>query len=118
MCIPFSKKKKTRDLEKQDSKLVSFILLLHLFFSRHFCIDSISLRWWLQKVYRRILRQLVLFRPVTNGIEVLAPVLSVEVNVRLRAFGIDPDLTQNSTVDCAHELLAKNIEAMGWDESG
>jgi hypothetical protein len=56
---------------------------------------------------------LVLLCPPTHIVEVFTPVLGVEIDIRLGAFRVDPDLTQNSSVDCAHELLAKNVEAMG-----
>jgi hypothetical protein len=56
---------------------------------------------------------LIFLCPLSHSIEVLTAVLCVEVDIRLRALRINPDLTENSGVDCAHKLLAKNIEAMG-----
>ena len=52
--------------------------------------------------------------PVTNGIEVTAAMFRVEVNEWLRSIGVNPDLTENSDVHGAHELLPQDVEAVGW----
>jgi hypothetical protein len=43
-------------------------------------------------------------------------VLGVEVDVGLGVLGVNPDLTQNSTVNCAHKFLAKDVKAMGFNK--
>jgi hypothetical protein len=61
------------------------------------------------------LRQLVCFCPATDSIEVFASVFGVEIDIGLRVLRVNPDLPQNSTVNCAHEFLTKDVKAMGFE---
>jgi hypothetical protein len=42
-------------------------------------------------------------------------VFGVEIDIGLGVLRVDPDLSQNSTVDCAHEFLTKDVKAMGFE---
>jgi hypothetical protein len=42
-------------------------------------------------------------------------VFGVEIDIGLGVLRVDPDLAQNSTVNCAHEFLTKDVKAMGFE---
>lgn len=76
-------------------------------------IYGVALLRWLQEVRGNILRKLMIFGPLANGFEVLAFVPGVEVHIRLRPFLVPPYLSENTGVDCAHELLPNDVQTVG-----
>jgi hypothetical protein len=41
-------------------------------------------------------------------------VFGVEIDIGLGVLRVNPDLAQNSSVNCAHEFLTKDVKAMGF----
>lgn len=66
----------------------------------------------LQKVHRHLRRNLSMLGPLSDSIEILAFVLSVEVYKSLGMRRIPPNLTQKASVRSTHQLLADDIEAV------
>ena len=60
-----------------------------------------------------MLRQLSCLRPLPNVLEVAACVLGVEIDECFWRCWIPPYLPEHADVDCAHELLPENVEAVG-----
>lgn len=80
--------------------------------SRYVLIYCVALSRWLQEIGWDILGKLTVFCPLTNGIEVLAFVPSIEVNICLWPFRIPPNLAEHASVDRAHELLSDDIKTV------
>src|SRR5271169_4444734 len=81
---------------------------------RDLSIDRIPILRRLQEVTWYLCRHLVFLSPLTHGIEVATLVASVEIDICLGIFGVEPDLAENANVDGTHELLADYVEAVGW----
>jgi hypothetical protein len=77
--------------------------------SWHFVVDCAAGRGRRDIIHWWILGQLIHLSPAANLVKVLAPVMSVEVEVWLWVIGIYPDLSQYPGVYCAHELLPNDI---------
>lgn len=67
---------------------------------------------WLQKIFSGINRELPYFSPGANFIVILAYVLRVELGEWMWSLSIPPDLTEDSGVHDAHQLLAENVKAV------
>jgi hypothetical protein len=61
-----------------------------------------------------MLWQLPCFRPLPDVIKVTTSMLGVEVHKCFRCRWIPPDLTEHTNIHGTHQLLAKDIEAMGY----
>lgn len=82
-------------------------------YSRHALQNIFNLRWQ-QIIQRQILHfwRLVFFSPLPHSIKIPARMLRIEVWKGSRYLPVPPHLAQNTDVYCAHQLLAKNIQAM------
>lgn len=80
--------------------------------SGNFRIYSISNLRGLEEIIRHSLRKLILLCPLADLLKVAALVLRVEVDEGFGVFGVNPNLTQDSHVHAAHQLLADDIETM------
>lgn len=81
--------------------------------SRNGIVNRISLPRRPQEVLRHRLGDLSRLGPLPDRVEVLAPVLGVEVDEGLGGLGIPPDLAQESRVGGAHQLLAHDVQTVG-----
>lgn len=86
--------------------------MLCAFRSRYLFINCVSLLWGLQKVIRHLRRNLSLFCPLPNRIEVLALMFRIEIHKSFWSLRIPPHLPQDSSVWHTHELLANDVHAM------
>jgi hypothetical protein len=80
-------------------------------------VYPITLLRRLQEVRWHHSGNLVLLRPLSDCLEIATYMLRVEVDVRLRLIcrnWLKPDLTQDSHIDCAHELLPNDIQTVSW----
>jgi membrane-bound metal-dependent hydrolase YbcI (DUF457 family) len=82
--------------------------------SRYVLIYGVTLLRRLQEIRWNIFRKLMVFRPLTNVIKVLASVPRVEVHVGLWPCWIPPHLAEYACIDCAHELLPNDVETMSY----
>ena len=57
----------------------------------------------------------MLLRPLPHGIEVPAFVTRIEIGIRFRGGLVPPYLPEYGDVHGAHELLAEDVEAVGWE---
>lgn len=70
---------------------------------------------WLKKVWRRLRRYLMLFRPRSYVLKIAADMTSIEVHKGLwvvHLAALPPHLTKDSNVDAAHELLSYDVETV------
>lgn len=101
------------------SSLTSRHLYVHSIYrqqqsSWNLLIHSIADLRGLEEIIRNSLRKLVSLRPFADLLKVATLVLSVEVDEGLRVIGVDPNLTQDSHVHGAHQLLADDIETVSY----
>jgi hypothetical protein len=82
--------------------------------SRYLLIYHITFLGWLQEIGGDINGKLMVFRPLTNSIKILAFVACVEINICLRPFRVPPNLAEDTCVDLAHELLTNDIETVSY----
>lgn len=76
-------------------------------------VDGVAYFRWLQEIFCCVVWKLTLLCPAADGLEVLARMSRVEVDIWLRKIWIEPNLSKNSSVDCAHELLTNYVKAVG-----
>lgn len=69
-----------------------------------------SWTWRFEKITGLILRELVYLCPTTDLLKVLAGMASAEINKWLWVVRVYPDLAQDSSVNCTHQLLAESVE--------
>lgn len=72
---------------------------------------------WLRRlkvVLGNVSWSLVILGPVSDHLKVAADVLCVEIRKGLWVIFIPPDLSQESNVDCAHQLLPKDVHTVCW----
>ena len=88
--------------------------VFHLFdeCSRYLFIDSITILRRLQEVTRHLCRNLSLFSPLPNRIEIFALVLRVEIHESFWCFRIPPNLTQDTGIWHTHQLLANDVHTV------
>jgi len=86
---------------------------------RYLVIYPIAFFGRLKEVFRWLLGNLTLFRPLPNGLEVSAGMLGVEIDERARVLAtpsLHPDLSEHADIDSAHQLLAEDVEAVGCED--
>ena len=83
-------------------------------------VHSIARLWRLEKVKGNLRWYLPPLSPLPDILEVATHMLSIEVDICLWTLGsgrLEPDLAHNADVDCTHELLADNVQAVCCETS-
>lgn len=79
-----------------------------------YALEHVFGPWHLKIVLRNVGWDLMIRCPVSDRFKVTADVLCVEIREGLWVFFVPPDLTEESNVDCTHQLLPKDVHTVCW----